>query len=92
MRIHGRRLRSLENVRVLLANTLRKLEQSGNLGEPDRAKVVIQGAHILANIMRDSQVEERLAKIEKALDAMVSQPISTVGDVLKISVGEQKRN
>ncbi len=73
MAIKGRVLKTPQQICLLLSHTLRKLELSGDIGQLDRAKVIINGCSTLAAILRDSNTELRIAKIEKALEDLTTQ-------------------
>lgn len=66
-----RRLRSVGNVRAFVANVLRAVEDQAQaeggpgLGDPLVARVLIHGAQVLATIIRDTDLEERVARIER---------------------------
>lgn len=77
-----RRLKSIRNVRSLVADTLRAVEDAGRetktIGAVDRARVLFHGSQVLATIIRDSDLEERLKRVELAMEAG-SKPTSTSG-------------
>jgi hypothetical protein len=59
-----RRLRTLENVRVFVAQTLRELEDHAEPGDPTVAKVKLYGAQILAGLIEKSDLERRVVALE----------------------------
>ena len=64
-----RKLKSTEHTRMLLADTLRALEQKSSLDSPETAKLVIYGSKVLGELVRGVQMEERLARLEQTLHA-----------------------
>lgn len=67
-RNRGSPLRTLKHIRVFLAKTLRELKAHGIPGDPDRARVLIYGAKVLAEVIAGSDVEERLSRLEAKPD------------------------
>jgi len=70
----GRKLKTVEQTRRLLAHVLRQLELHGDVGSLDRAKVILQGAKYLGDLQKDSGIEDRLVRIETALSGLISSP------------------
>lgn len=58
-----RRLRSIINVRSFVAHVLRELE--GDRMDADKARALLYGAKILAELIQGSSVEERIAALEQ---------------------------
>ena len=63
-RIYRRRLANLRNVRCALADALRSLE-AGTL-EPSKARVMIYGYSVLAGIIQGTDLEDRIAALERS--------------------------
>jgi hypothetical protein len=63
-RLYRRRLGNLRNVRCALADALRALE-AGTL-EPGKARVMIYGYSVLAGIIQGTDLENRIATLERA--------------------------
>ena len=63
-RIYRRRLANLRNVRCALADALRDLE-AGTM-EPGKARVMIYGYSVLAGIIQGTDLEDRIAALERA--------------------------
>ena len=63
-RIYRRRLANLRNVRCALADALRNLE-AGTM-EPGKARVLIYGYSVLAGIIQGTDLEDRIAALERA--------------------------
>ena len=63
-RIYRRRLSNLRNVRCALADALRALE-AGTL-EPGKARVLIYGYSVLAGIIQGTDLEDRIATLERS--------------------------
>jgi hypothetical protein len=59
-----RRLKSVANVRIFVADVLRQLEAEAL--EIDRARVMLYGAQILSSIIKDSEFEQRIVALEEA--------------------------
>ncbi len=63
----GRRLYSLQNIRTLLADVLRQVEADAPEKPSDRvarARVLIYGAQVMGELIRATDIEERLAALE----------------------------
>ena len=63
-RIYRRRLANLRNVRCALADALRALE-AGTM-EPGKARVLIYGYSVLAGIIQGTDLEDRIAALERS--------------------------
>jgi hypothetical protein len=63
-RIYRRRLANLRNVRCALADALRDLEAGTT--EPGKARVLIYGYSVLAGIIQGTDLEGRIAALERA--------------------------
>jgi hypothetical protein len=63
-RMYRRRLANLRNVRCALADALRDLE-AGTM-EPGKARVMIYGYSVLAGIIQGTDLEDRIAALERA--------------------------
>ena len=63
-RIYRRRLANLRNVRCALADALRDLE-AGTM-EPGKARVLIYGYSVLAGIIQGTDLEDRIAALERS--------------------------
>ena len=61
--VYRRRLANLRNVRCALADALRALE-AGTL-EPAKARVMIYGYSVLAGIIQGTDLEDRIATLER---------------------------
>ena len=78
-RARGRKLKTREQVRLLLAQTLRRVELAGDLGDLDRAKVVVRGAESLHRMLSEGETDVRLLRIEETLKALIDpSPSSSV--------------
>jgi hypothetical protein len=62
--MYRRRLANLRNVRCALADALRDLE-AGTM-EPGKARVMIYGYSVLAGIIQGTDLEDRIAALERA--------------------------
>ena len=63
-RLYRRRLANLRNVRCALADALRDLE-AGTM-EPGKARVLIYGYSVLAGIIQGTDLEDRIAALERS--------------------------
>jgi len=63
-RLYRRRLANLRNFRCALADALRDLE-AGTM-EPGKARVLIYGYSVLAGIIQGTDLEDRIAALERA--------------------------
>ncbi len=57
-------LKTMKNLRVFVAKTLRELKEYGEPGDPNRARCLIYGAKVLSEIISGSDLEERIARLE----------------------------
>ncbi len=69
----GRRLRSLENCRALLAATLRRIENDPQLKQGERYRLLVNGTAELARIVgaiaeRDGRLDKLEGEIRRLLD------------------------
>src|SRR5260370_4751567 len=80
-----RRLKSMENIRALLADTIRALEESSPLSEPETAKLVINGARGLGELVRGAKIEDRLDKLEQLLANAAAPQTDSGPDFFKLS-------
>jgi len=71
IRTRGRKLKTREQVRLLLAQTLRRVELVGDLGDPDIAKIVIRGAEALDRMLSAGETDARLVRIEDVLKTLI---------------------
>src|SRR5713226_381227 len=80
-----RRLKSMENIRALLADTIRALEATSALSDPETAKLVINGARVLGELVRGAKIEDRLDKVEQMLANATAPQIDSGPDFFKLS-------
>ncbi len=59
-----RRLRTLKNVRVMVADTLRGVENGWDGADPAVARVIFEGARTLSALIEASDTESKLRKLE----------------------------
>lgn len=65
----GPRLHTIANVRTFVARVLRRVDAGTKPGaplDPTRARVLLYGASILAQLVTDGELEERIAALERA--------------------------
>jgi len=81
----NRRLKSMENIRALLADTIRALEDTSSLSDPETAKLVINGARVLGELVRGAKIEDRLDKVEQLLANATAPQVDSGPDFFKLS-------
>ena len=59
------RLKTIRDVRVFVAKVLRDVKAHGDPGDPDRARVLLYGAQVLARVIYDADIERRLRALER---------------------------
>ncbi len=77
-----RRLRSAENVRAFVADTIRRVESEGEdlPLDPRRARVLLYGASILAQLVQAADFEERLRALERQVAEQQGKRLSRPGE------------
>jgi len=67
MRTRRRHLRTPEQLRILLADTIYALEKKGGLDDAETSKIIITAARALNEIVRGEEIEARIKRVEAAL-------------------------
>jgi len=77
-RVKGPTLKTMGQIRRLVANELRRVAISETMDDTARAKLILDGARILSDLIEKTDIEEQLAKQEADVERLKKGHVSNV--------------
>jgi len=77
-RLKGPTLKTLEQVRKVVSQELRRVVQSESMDDATRARLIFHGAQLLGELVEKTEIEQKVDEQIESLKEIKARPVSHV--------------